>query len=118
MPKTPAIEERLADIIRWGERLARHLHGMTRDQFMASEMVQDAASKCAEAVGEAAREILKIDPEFDSNHPELRLRSAMQSRHRLSHGYRSINVAILWNTATESVPRTVKAAKDILRPKR
>jgi uncharacterized protein with HEPN domain len=90
---------------------------MTRDQFMASEIAQDAASKCAEAVGEAAREILRIDPDFDSRHPGLRLRSAMQSRHRLSHGYRSINVAILWNTASESVPATVMAAKEILTAK-
>jgi uncharacterized protein with HEPN domain len=87
---------------------------MTLESFLADERTQHAVSKCAEAVGEAAKEILKADPEFDSDHPGLQLKSAAKSRDRLSHGYRNIDLSVLWNTATNSIPLTVEAAKEVL----
>jgi uncharacterized protein with HEPN domain len=53
-------------------------------------------------------------PEFDSDHPGLQLKSAAKSRDRLSHGYRNIDLSVLWNTATNSIPLTVEAAKEVL----
>ena len=104
----------LADIVRWGERLASHLEGMTFDQFVSDQKAQDAAAKCAEAIGEAAGQILKVEPDFDSMHPGLQLRLAFRSRNRLSHGYFSIDLGLLWNTVTVSIPRTVNSAKVLL----
>jgi hypothetical protein len=44
----------LSDIVLWGERLQGHLQGVDRDAFFLSTVLQGAASKCAEAIGEAA----------------------------------------------------------------
>jgi uncharacterized protein with HEPN domain len=101
-----------ADIAHWGDRLAHHIDGLAREEFMADQKVQDAAAKCAEAI--AAGEILKIEPDFDSMHPDLKLRGASRFRNRLSHGYYSINLSVLWDTITTSVPATVAAAKHLL----
>jgi uncharacterized protein with HEPN domain len=104
----------LADIAHWGDRLARHIDGLGRKEFMADQKAQDAAAKCAEAIGEAAKEILKMDPSFDSFHRDLKLRDASKFRNRLSNGYYSINLPVLWDTITTSVPATVAAAKHLL----
>jgi uncharacterized protein with HEPN domain len=109
-----AIDDWLEDIVHWGERLARHISGMTREQFMLDEKTQDASAKCAEAIGEAAGEILRIESDFDSRNPELQLKAAYKSRNRLSHGYYSIDLWLLWNTIATSVPATLIAAKQIL----
>jgi uncharacterized protein with HEPN domain len=108
------IDDWLADIAHWGDRLAHHIDGLAREEFMADQKVQDAAAKCAEAIGEAAREILKIEADFDSIHPDLKLKGASSFRNRLSHGYYSINLSVLWDTITTSVPATVAAAKHLL----
>jgi len=113
--KPSPIEQGLQDIVGWGDSLANHVRGMTLEQFVADEKTEHAASKCAEAIGEAAKSILRADPTFDSEHSGLRLKAAAKSRDRLSHGYRNINLEILWNSITQSIPTTVAAAKHVLR---
>lgn len=112
--KPIALEERLCDIVKWGESLARHIEGMTQSQFMADEKTQHAATKCIEAIGEAAKEILKVDPDFNSRHPELKAKAVARMRDRLTHGYRDISWEIVWATSMISVPETVVVAKAIL----
>jgi len=112
--KPVAIEERLRDIIKWGESLARHTGGITQSQFMADEKTQHAAAKCIEAIGEAAKEILKTEPDFDSHHPGLKAKAVARMRDRLTHGYRDIDWGIVWTTSTNSIPETLAAAKAIL----
>jgi uncharacterized protein with HEPN domain len=107
-------EDRLLDIANWGDRLADHLKDMTRAQFMQNKMAQDAATKCAEVIGEAAGELARLEPNIETQYPDLRLSDANRSRNRLSHGYHSIDYGILWETATKSIPATVAAPKAAL----
>jgi uncharacterized protein with HEPN domain len=106
-----SIDDWLRDIVRWGEKVARPIDGMDEQAFLSDEKTQDAAAKCAESIGSAAKEVLAIDPEFDRKHPGARLVNAYSSRNRLSHGYFSIDPGILWVTVSRSVPATVKAVK-------
>jgi uncharacterized protein with HEPN domain len=101
----------LSDIVLWGERLQGHLQGVDRDAFFLSTVLQDAASKCAEAIGEAAGKLDDIDPALNDTFPDLNLKLARRSRDRLSHGYYRIDLDILWNTVTIAIPKTVAAAK-------
>jgi uncharacterized protein with HEPN domain len=112
--KPVAVDERLRDVVKWGEALARHIAGMALDDFLADEKTHHAALKCIEAIGEAAKEILKAEPTFDLRHPDLKLKAAARMRDRLSHSYRDIDLGVVWATATTSVPRTVAAAATIL----
>jgi uncharacterized protein with HEPN domain len=114
MPERGTTRARLTDIVQWGERLDDHLRDVSWEQFVASTLHQDAASKCAEAIGVAAGELLKLDPTLDSAHPDLQLRLAYLSRNRLSHGYHVIDLAVLWMTASVDIPRTVAAARTII----
>lgn len=74
-----AEREWLTDIIAWGERLQRHLSGVDRDHFFGSETLQDAATKCIEAVGEAAGKLDDLDPELDKTIPDLNLKLARKN---------------------------------------
>ena len=104
----------LRDIVRYGERLARHLDGVSRSEFLVNQTVQDAVAKCVEAIGEAAGQIARLEPDLESRYPDLRLSDAYSARNRLSHGYHSIDYGVLWTTAMTSVPATVEAATHVL----
>ncbi len=113
--RTPRpVEAWLGDIVAYGERLARHLDGVSRTAFLSDERIQDAAAKCVEAIGEAAGRVSRLRPELEERFPDLRLSDAYSARNRLSHGYHSIDYGILWATATKSIPATVKAARATL----
>ncbi len=101
----------LSDIISWGERLEGHIAGMTQEDFLDDTKTQDAASKCAEAIGMAAYELNKLDPSLEREFPGLQLSLAYKSRNRLSHGYYAVDESILWSTVSESIPKTVAAAR-------
>jgi uncharacterized protein with HEPN domain len=104
-----------SDIVEWGNRPDKHLAGVNWESFLHSPLLQDATSKCAEAVGEAAGQLLEIDPDLDTAYPDLQLRLAYMSRNKLSHGYHTIDTAILWATVSEAIPRTVAAARKVIR---
>jgi uncharacterized protein with HEPN domain len=105
--------EWLSDIISWGERLQDHLSGIDRQAFFGSILIQDAACKCVEAIGEAAGNLDDLDPELDGNVAGLNLKLARKMRDRISHGYFQIDLEILWNTVTDAIPKTVAAARSI-----
>jgi uncharacterized protein with HEPN domain len=76
-------------------------------------LIQDAVSKCVEAIGEAAGKLDDLDPDLDRNVPDLNLKLARRTRDRLSHGYYRIDLALLWETAVVAIPKTLAAAKAI-----
>lgn len=106
--------EWLGDIIAWGERLQRHVSGIDRPTFLASEVIQDAVCRCIEAVGEAAGKLDDLDRNLDRITPELNLKLARRARDRVIHGYYKLDLGIIWETATDSIPKTVAAARSLL----
>ena len=106
--------EWLSDIVSWGERMQRHIHGVERTKFLQDEMVQDAVAKCIEALGEAAGKLDDLAPELDRTVPDLNLRLARRMRDRMTHGYYKIDWSIVWDTASTSIPKTVEAARSLM----
>jgi uncharacterized protein with HEPN domain len=112
--KPVGVEERLHDIVKWGESATRHLGKMDANQFLRDEKTQHAVIKCIESIGEAAKEVLKAVPDFGDKHPDLKLKAAARMRDRLTHGYRDIDLGLVWTTAKTAVPATVAAVKGAL----
>ena len=86
----------LRDIAEWSERCARHIDGMSYEQFVEDEKTLDAVSKCVEVVGTAAKSLMEISPKFEASHPQLELRRAYATRINLAHRYRGIDPQVLW----------------------
>jgi uncharacterized protein with HEPN domain len=97
-----------------GERLRRHLTGVSRDGFASDQKTQDAVSRCIAVLGEAAARLIEQAPALDARFPDLELRAARATRNRLLHAYFDIDLEILWRTAHEDVPPMVDAAARIV----
>jgi uncharacterized protein with HEPN domain len=105
-----AEREWLGDIVAWGERLQRHIADVDRATFFANEVIQDAVCRCIEAVGKAAGNL----DDLDRTVPGLSLKLARRARDRIIHGYYKLDLGIVWETATDSILRTVEAARSLL----
>lgn len=113
-----SVDELLADIVAWGERIERFTRGKTPDEFLADDILQLAVTKCIEIVGEASGNILRLHAGFEIQHPELELVEAYRMRNRLSHGYDTVDWLTVWDTAVVHVPaligrvRALKSSRD------
>ncbi|MDO9712089.1 HepT-like ribonuclease domain-containing protein [Paracraurococcus lichenis] len=110
------IRRALWDIVDWGERLMDHVEGRTEEEFRANRLLQDAACRCIEVIGEASRRLMELDPTLPARHPELALREAYAARNRIVHGYDGIDYGIVLAAARHSVPRMVAAARAVIPP--
>lgn len=99
---------RLADylghIIQAVERIQKYTENLDEAAFKASDIVQDAVIRNFEVIGEASHNIMRIDQDFIERHPELPLRFAYDMRNQLSHGYFTVDLGIVWRTATRNIP--------------
>jgi uncharacterized protein with HEPN domain len=107
-------EDWLRDIVLWGERLAGHLDGISRERFAADKLLQDGAVRCIEVVGEASKQLMRLVPGIETAYPELDLKRAYAARIRVAHGYFATDEDVVWIAATVSVPKTVQAARALL----
>lgn len=103
--KGRSLPQLLENIVVWAERLARFVEGVSEDAFGNDELRQAGASKCIEAIGEAAGEIERRYPQILAMHPEIEFRQAYRARNRLPHGYDTIDWRLIWQASTHHVPR-------------
>lgn len=101
----------LSDIVFWGERLASHLSQSTEKKFSEGPLLIDAACWCIICVGEASGKLVQRWPDLAERLADLELSKAYAMRNRLSHGYFTIDVGVVWRAATVSVPALVEKAR-------
>ena len=104
----------LADIVHWGEKLERYVAGMTLEAFVEDDRTVDAATKCIEAIGEAANRLLKEPPEMQRQYKTLPLREAYLARNQLTHGYFNVDRKLVWQMSQSAIPDFVLAVKQVL----
>jgi uncharacterized protein with HEPN domain len=106
--------ELLVDIVEGGERIPVILNDRTFDAFAQDQVCHLAIWKCVEVLGEASANILKLETDYAARFPRLPLRQAYAMRNQLTHGYATVDLSILWTTATQFVPPMVEEARAIL----
>lgn len=90
--------------------IAEYTRGLTVEQFVADTLdahkTRDSVIKNMIDIGEAANNIMRLAPEIEQVHPAMwrHLRGAYDMRIKLTHGYRSVNDRIVWNTAADYLP--------------
>jgi len=102
---------RLRHIVDSAERVAGYLAGVDRAAFLSNPMLQDAVIRNLEVIGEACA---NLAPELRDAHPGVPWQRASGIRNRLVHGYFDVDVAIVWQTAMNSLPGFLDQVKDIL----
>lgn len=94
----------LRDIRDSAQAIEDYTQGITEDQFRHDRMRQDAVIRRIEIMGEASNRIMKIDADYATNFSEVPLTKIYAIRNKVAHGYDGINLDVVWDTATRSIP--------------
>ena len=66
--------------------------------------MQDAVIRNIEIIGEAAKNIQKHHLVFATQHPDIPWEDIYLMRNRVSHGYFSIDLEVVWKTVQRDIP--------------
>jgi uncharacterized protein with HEPN domain len=94
----------LRHILEASARIETYTRDMSKSDFLANSMAQDAVLRNIEILGEASRNIGLRDPDFATRYPQIPLRDIVAMRNRLSHGYFAIDLDIIWKAVRKDVP--------------
>jgi uncharacterized protein with HEPN domain len=98
------VRDYLGHVLQAIERIERYTADLDQSGFVASDLTQDAVIRNLEVIGEAFRNIERVDPGFAARHPDLPLRAASGMRNLLSHGYFAVDLNVVWRTIETSLP--------------
>ena len=93
--------------------IADFIDGVDEATYLGSPLLRSGVERQLEILGEALNQLEKAAPAIAARVPDLR--SAVDLRNVLIHGYAKLNQRIIWATAQEDVPRLRAALEEILR---
>ena len=95
------------------EKIGRHIQhtldyceGVSRDDFFANRMLQEACIFNVLQVGELAAKAM--DYGMDEEYPEIEWRQMRGMRNRIVHDYEGIKLEIVWETIQKDFPKLLK----------
>ena len=112
--KALRVSDFLADIQEAICLIAQYTLGLNVEQFVVDSLdahkTRDSVIKNLIDIGETANNIIQLAPDIEQRNSELwlHLRGAYDMRIKLTHGYRSINDRIVWNTSANYLPELAK----------
>jgi uncharacterized protein with HEPN domain len=94
-------------------RIGRHVAGKNYKQFLADELLQDGLARQLEIIGEATK---RIPESFRTSHGKIAWKQMAGMRDRLIHGYDMVDLRLVWETATVSIPALLAALEPLYAP--
>ncbi|HQR67052.1 MAG TPA: DUF86 domain-containing protein [Thermoanaerobaculia bacterium] len=85
--------------------------GKSREEFGKERLLQLSLTHLIEIVGEAAS---RIPPEIRQRYAAIPWPLVIGIRNRLVHGYDTVDLDIVWNTVSESLPPFIRALEEAL----
>ncbi len=104
MNKARRVPDYIGHILQAMARIERHVTGVDLQGFIASELIQDAVVRNLEIIGEAANNIQRVDPVFTAAHPEVPWAVMYAMRNRLTHGYDTVDLGVVWMVVARDLP--------------
>lgn len=108
------IADYLLHILEAIDNIQDYTVGMDLDAFMADRKTRDAVVRNLEVTGEACNNIAKNHPAFASQQSSVPWGFAYEMRNALSHGYFTVDYAIVWQTIQHDLPNLKKQIADLL----
>lgn len=80
---------------------------LTEEQFLGDGKTVRAVAKGLSDIGEAAKQIMSIDPGLEQRNPTLwqHLRRIYAMRNVLMHGYFRTDASVVWETVKNDLPK-------------
>lgn len=100
--KTRTDELFIYDILECCGRIEEYLSGKSKEMFFEDMMLQDAVVRNIEIIGEASK---SLTAEFRQRVPVIEWRDIMRMRDKIVHHYFKLDLDVVWQTATDDVPR-------------
>ena len=94
----------LLHMLEAADRVLEYTAGVTEEQFVANQMLQDAVVRNIEIIGEAANNLLEVGPEFATKYPSIPFAQIYGMRNRVAHGYFAVSSAMIWDSVQVDVP--------------
>jgi len=82
--------------------ICQYVADLDETQFRADVRVQDAVLRRIEILGEAAK---RLSVQLRESAPDIPWQRIAGMRDRVIHDYDSIDLAVVWDTASKEVPR-------------
>ena len=115
-PRSTDVADRLEHIIEAIDRATACLAGIPDvEAFEKLWMQQDAAIRSITVIGEASTQILKSDPAFVAQHPEVPWERMSTMRNRVVHDYFEIDLDIVWSTIRQDLPQLADQIRSMLK---
>jgi len=105
---------RLQHMLDAARKIISYTTDVTRETLEDDEMRQLALTRLIEIIGEAATQI--TDDVYEA-HPHIPWAAMRGMRNRLIHAYFDVNLDILWETMTVSIPVLIPQIEAILQEK-
>ena len=83
------------------QKILTFTESLSREAFLADDLVIDAVLRNLEVIGEAAS---KLPDDFVEQHPDVSWHKIVGMRNRLIHGYFGVSTAIVWETIQHHLP--------------
>ncbi len=101
----------LKDILSACRKIEAIVAATTEDSFLRDEVLPAAILHHLTVIGEA---ISRLSLELRERHPEVPWRQIIAVRNRIAHAYFDLDWQILWDSATDDIPKLRQQVLDIL----
>ena len=91
--------------------LAREVASHGEDRFMHDEVLQRAASRSLEIIGEAVKQ---VPEDIRAKYPRVEWKAFAGLRDRLIHHYFGVDYVIVWDIIVHELPQLSKELSEIL----
>jgi len=108
----PRTELLLEDMLEYARAAIRLVKDKNVDQFVEDLTLVLATTRAVEIVGEAASQ---VDANVQATMPTLPWREAISMRHKLIHGYRRLDPAIIFKTVRDDFPGLIAELERLLK---
>lgn len=86
------------------KRIHHYINDIDESTFLQNELIQDGVIRNIEIIGEAARNIERYYPHLTGAYPEVPWSDLYWMRNRVTHGYFSIDLELVWKTLEKDIP--------------
>ena len=101
----------LLQIIKRCNRVIEKVSNISETEFSLSDDIKEVVCFNLFQIGELAN---GLSVEFIKEYNKIPWKQIIGMRNRIVHGYDTINLEIVWNTANESIPELKSYCKEIL----
>ena len=101
----------LLDIHHAAGLIVQFVAELSVNDFLESDLVRSGVILQFLILGEATK---RLSADFKARHPHLPWQAMAGMRDRLIHGYDSVNLEVVWTTATCDVPQLIEKLEPLI----